>query len=247
MAKPAQERGPRFEHPVVVGYDGSRGADAALDWATKVALQERMPMVIVAAWSSQDDPGTGAVVRRLDVERAAAEAAHRVHTVLGRDQLVAIDVVQGRPGDVLLERSPRAGLLVLGTHGRVGAMGALLGSVSRMCVRYAACPVALVREHVAAGPPRRLLVLGEECAGDDELFDWAARTSVELGAELHVLDVRDGQAAVDVLRAGTGPGDVLALGRAAGPLPSVVVRGARCPLVVVPTTAPPGRRVRRMA
>jgi nucleotide-binding universal stress UspA family protein len=54
-------------------------------------------------------------------------------------------VVEGNPGGVLVDRSRDADLLVVGSRGKGGFAGLLLGSVSEKCVRHAACTVVVVR------------------------------------------------------------------------------------------------------
>jgi len=46
---------------------------------------------------------------------------------------------------VLLDAARGADLLVVGSHGRSGFAGMLLGSVSQHCVQHAPCPVVIIR------------------------------------------------------------------------------------------------------
>ena len=59
---------------------------------------------------------------------------------------VSIDaqVVEGPAGEVLLEASEGADLVVVGTRGHGTVVGILLGSVSQHLCHHAGCPVVLV-------------------------------------------------------------------------------------------------------
>ena len=56
---------------------------------------------------------------------------------------------EGPAAEVLLRAAERADLLVVGSRGRGGFAGLLLGSVSQQCAQHAPCPVVIVP------PPRR--------------------------------------------------------------------------------------------
>ena len=54
-------------------------------------------------------------------------------------------VREGQPAEILLELARDARLLVVGSRGRGGFAGLLLGSVSQQCAQHARCPVTIVR------------------------------------------------------------------------------------------------------
>jgi nucleotide-binding universal stress UspA family protein len=54
------------------------------------------------------------------------------------------ELVEGRPAGALLEAARSADLLVVGSRGRGGFAGLLLGSISAQCVHHAPCPVVVV-------------------------------------------------------------------------------------------------------
>jgi nucleotide-binding universal stress UspA family protein len=60
-------------------------------------------------------------------------------------------VVQGHPAQVLVDAAADAALLVVGSRGRGGFTGMLLGSASQHVIARAACPVVVVR--VPVDPP----------------------------------------------------------------------------------------------
>ncbi|MGV9699679.1 universal stress protein [Streptomyces sp. NPDC003470] len=126
--------------PVVLGVDGSPDSDRAVDVALAEAAQRRTELVVVHAW--QPDGAAGA---------DPGPAARRLTRALdgrpdGRpDITVRRDLVQGKARDVLLEASTTAQLLVVGSRGRGGIAGLLLGSVSQALMTHAHCPVVTVR------------------------------------------------------------------------------------------------------
>jgi nucleotide-binding universal stress UspA family protein len=77
-------------------------------------------------------------------ERALDETVDR--ELGGRKDLEVERVAElGYPPKVLVERSKSADLMVVGSRGRGGFAGTLLGSVSLHCVTHAGCPVVVVR------------------------------------------------------------------------------------------------------
>ena len=143
---------------IVVGIDGTEHAAAALRWAAEEAALRSATLVAVHAWSfvPVTTPADSGLVPMawtdsmevLDASRAAAErtAADQVREVLGEDNDVVLDVVEGGPADVLVAAAADADLLVVGNQGRGNLASALLGSTSAEVADAAPCPVVIVRK-----------------------------------------------------------------------------------------------------
>jgi nucleotide-binding universal stress UspA family protein len=133
--------------PVVVGIDGSPASEAATALAFEEADRRRVGLVAVHAW--QD---TGALLA-LGIywpayEQTGAEVlAERLAGWQERYPSVSVRrrLESGTPVRWLLEESGHAQLIVVGSHGRGGFAGMLLGSVSSAVVQSARIPVTVVR------------------------------------------------------------------------------------------------------
>jgi nucleotide-binding universal stress UspA family protein len=133
--------------PVVVGVDGSPASDRAVAIAFEQASFRGVDLVAVHAWS---DSG---VFEFPGVDWAQLQALGE--STLGErlagwqerypDVLVRRVVVADRPAHQLLEQAESAQLLVVGSHGRGGLSGMLLGSVSTSVIHSARMPVIVAR------------------------------------------------------------------------------------------------------
>ena len=139
-------RGQRTEHKrVIVGFDGSENAAAALRWAHAEAQRRQSALRVVSAWTYLAQPGSGDFNPRFtqtDADGAAWQAAKRV---LG-DTTVDFDVVA--PNDLaapaLLSACGEGDLVVVGSRGLGGFRSLLLGSVSHQVLTHAPIPVVVV-------------------------------------------------------------------------------------------------------
>lgn len=134
--------------PVVVGVDGSPASATAIDFAATVADTEGCPLVAVHTWF---DPLVDSVPEAfVDLDAITADERRVLSEQLaGRSAIhpdldVSMVVTRSRAVRELLDRARGARLLVVGTRGRGGFAGLLLGSVSRGLVHRAPCPVAVV-------------------------------------------------------------------------------------------------------
>ena len=136
---------------LVVGVDCSKSSSGALDWAVEEAALRGADVEAVHVWScppmtyltglvptptfAHDDLAAEARAVLDDVFEALGERGAAVRRVL----------LEGPPAAALMERAEGADLLVVGSRGRGGFAGLLLGSVSQQCAAHAPCPVVVVR------------------------------------------------------------------------------------------------------
>ena len=133
--------------PVVVGVDGSPASERALAIAFEQASFRGVDILAVHAWSDTgvfEFPGADWSAQQQMGEETLSE---RLSGWQERypDVLVRRLVVPDRPAHQLLEQAESAQLLVVGSHGRGGFAGALLGSVSTAVVHGARMPVIVAR------------------------------------------------------------------------------------------------------
>src|SRR6476661_10209997 len=149
---PARDGGgtPSAPRGIVVGVDGSDHGQCALVWAAREAQRRRRPLHIVTAYSvpifaaSGLDGGYATVDDSVIREGAEAILRQALEKVAAYDVDVTSSVENGDAAGVLLEISETAELLVVGTRGRGGFVGRLLGSVSSALPAHAKCPTVTV-------------------------------------------------------------------------------------------------------
>jgi nucleotide-binding universal stress UspA family protein len=138
---------------VVVGHDGSACSSEALRWAAGLAGRASWPLHVVRSWrmTSAPRPATwepGYVPPMTDWEQAVLDDLRAdVRAALGEQRAadVVCHAVHMAPVKALLDAGRNADLLVVGSRGRGGFRGLLLGSVSDQVVHHAGCPVTVVR------------------------------------------------------------------------------------------------------
>jgi nucleotide-binding universal stress UspA family protein len=137
---------PRAPGRVVVGVNGSQLSGAALEWACGEAVRRGADLEIVTAWDPYPAAEWCSEVEewRADV-RAQVEDAIQAANLITRGRVAVHGTVrEGRPVQVLLEEAVGAALLVIGSTGHLGFLGAIAGSISRHCAREAQCPVVIL-------------------------------------------------------------------------------------------------------
>lgn len=134
----------------VVGVDGSDHSKDALQWAVTEAAHRGASVSAVLTWQMPFD-GSGFAPTADIIDGFAGHQQNLLDEVVDRVDATGLDgqierivVASGNPGHVLVERGAEADLVVVGTRGRGGFLGLLLGSVAEHCLHNARCPVALV-------------------------------------------------------------------------------------------------------
>ncbi|MHA6757989.1 universal stress protein [Streptacidiphilus sp. PAMC 29251] len=185
---------------VVVAVDGSPSSLLAVDWAADEAFRRGLGLRLVHASVREryeqgvEDDGDPDSERKLVQEMlfAAAERAEVRRPGLE----LATEVLAAEPVTALLELLGPAPLLVLGSRGRGGFHGLLLGSVSLRVAAHATCPVIVVR---AVGEqsdrPRRRVVLALGPHEAVAATEFAVGEAVLRQADLHVVHATAGHPA----------------------------------------------------
>jgi len=133
--------------PVVVGVDGSPASENAVAIAFEQASFRGVDLLAVHAWSDTgvfEFPGADWSTLQAAGEQTLSE---RLAGWQERypDVPVRRVVVADKPARQLLEQAESAQLLVVGSHGRGGIAGMLLGSVSTSVLHGARLPVIIAR------------------------------------------------------------------------------------------------------
>lgn len=142
-----EAQSPDATSPVLLGIDGSPASEAATALAFEEASRRHVELVVLHAWS---DVGVFPMLG-MDWHEYEDEG----HEILGErlagwqeqypDVVVRRRIVCDRPARWLIEESQQAQLVVVGSHGRGGFPGMLLGSVSSAVAQSAKTPVIVVR------------------------------------------------------------------------------------------------------
>jgi nucleotide-binding universal stress UspA family protein len=198
----------RSSRSILVGYDDTSAAMAAVRWAAELARDTGAGIRLVHAWTW---PLLGQGVAGIPVIDPAGprnQASRLLDDVVDRitaqhpEVPVSAELVAGMPREVLEEASPGADLLVVGTRGLGAVLGTLLGSVSRGLLHDAGCPVAIIRSDQHRAGPVLVAYDGSPTAG--EAVDVATDLAATWGTALRVVHVRTSGPASSRAEGGAG-------------------------------------------
>lgn len=142
--------GPDYTGKVVVGIDALGKESQALWEAAKMAQRRGSTLVILGVITTtvvgpEWLPSTG------DMKRYIDQGADKLATAAAavREEYPDLDVswtlYDGQPAEALVRASDTASVLVIGSRGRGGFAGLLLGSTSQSVLPYSKCPTMVVR------------------------------------------------------------------------------------------------------
>ncbi len=176
---------------ILVGFDGSAPALAALRWAAVSAERTGDEVVVVQgyreplfdgrSWAEQwDDPDAGTTRAEAELERIVASIGAEHPSVSFAGRLVASTGV-----DALLDAAPEARAVVVGHRGRGGFADLLLGSTARSVAARSPRPVVVVR---GAWSDEGEVLVGIDGSEDSRTaLAWAAAEARRRGTGLHVV------------------------------------------------------------
>lgn len=133
--------------PVLLGIDGSPASELATAIAFDESSRRGVDLIALHAWSDVsvfELPGLDWSAVQAEAERSLAERLAGYQEGYP-DVTVHRLVVCDRPARQLVEKSDSAQLVVVGSHGRGGLTGMLLGSVSNAVVHAVRMPVIVAR------------------------------------------------------------------------------------------------------
>jgi nucleotide-binding universal stress UspA family protein len=139
-------RGERRSGTVVVGTDGSPDSDEALTFGFEEAARTGNDLTVVYCWQPQIQHVAPTASTHQQLTNWLTESLEPYRAKFPAVKVTA-SVLEGRASARLVELSEQASVVVVGSRGRGGVAGLLLGSVSQSLLHHADSPVAIVRRH----------------------------------------------------------------------------------------------------
>jgi nucleotide-binding universal stress UspA family protein len=202
---------------ILIGYDGSECADAALDDLTQAGLPatgEVHVLSVAEVWLPPPPPSSFEILEEArkaqspaDLQREFAKGCAAAKEALlfaerARDRIqtkfpdwkVSADSSCGSPAWELVAKADewKPDLIVVGSHGRTALGRFVLGSVSQRVLTEARCSVRIARGRVEEpGSPVRIVAGTDGSSASDEALRAIAARNWPAGSEVKVVLVDD--------------------------------------------------------
>jgi nucleotide-binding universal stress UspA family protein len=179
---------------VLIAYDGSECADAALEDLRRAGLPEKAHAIVLSVVENWlPPPSSLELFESIDYRQETLALARRASARV--DQMMPGWVTEplvgyGSPASVIIEKADewRPDLIVVGSHGRTAAGRFLLGSVSQKLAHEAHCTVRVARGRPAEpGAPVRLIVGVDGSKGAEAAVGAVAGRHWPRGSEARVV------------------------------------------------------------
>jgi nucleotide-binding universal stress UspA family protein len=187
--------------PLVVGYDGSDGANAAAAFALWLTGKTGCRTTLLHVGPAPDAAGSPALAAAAGeyVVEYADEWHRRLENLreyAPEDAMLDCRVAVGNPAGALIAAAAEIGaaLILIGSHGVGQVRGALLGSVSSQVIAHAPCSVLIFRERSAREPAShtRTIVVGVDGSPSSlDALERAQALAVPLDARLLLVHAYD--------------------------------------------------------
>ena len=197
---------------LLIGYDGSECANAALDDLKRAGLPEVAEVVVLCVADVFLPPSSGATEEAhprwlADINQARAhvtEAVQEAHATAERARSrlqsgheswrMHADACADSPGWGIVNKARQwqADLVIVGAHGHSGTLGLFLGSISQRVLHDSPCSVRVGR--AAKSTPRSPIrvIVGADGSTDSELaLRQVANRLWPVGSQIRVLTVVD--------------------------------------------------------
>ena len=136
---------------ILVAHDGSKSSDKALKKAVELTAVFKGPLTVLSVIPEL----YLTELQSADRNRISDSISEQIKNVMekieksmaGKTTEVRTVVRKGDPAEIIIETAQKMGvdLIVTGSHGKHGAKKFHLGSVSAKVVKYARCPVLVVK------------------------------------------------------------------------------------------------------
>jgi len=136
----------------LVPVDFSKSSEIALNQAIEMARENRGKLLLVhvisATFAYPLEGGFSDIFEALEknARESMKKLLQRKRLKSARDRSILITGLDPAQAIVRQAKKSRASMIIMGSHGRTGLQKFLLGSVAERTLRYAHCPVLIVKK-----------------------------------------------------------------------------------------------------